>query len=89
MAVAPHRLNLLAATFFPLATLSAIFGAMFAMMHANQDHGLHNIDTPAIFWGVMAASVLGGAALGWLIARRPAPLQSPTALVVSKKVRRG
>jgi hypothetical protein len=75
MSVAAHRLNLLAATFFPLATSSAIFGALFAMMHAHQDHGLHNVDTPAIFWGATASSLIGGVILGWLIARKPSALE--------------
>jgi hypothetical protein len=87
MAVAAHRLNLLAATFFPLATLSAIFGAVFGMMHVNQDHGLDSIDTPALFWVAMGASLVGGLALGWLIGRKPAPVELP-AVVPRRKTRR-
>jgi hypothetical protein len=87
MAVAAHRLNLLAATFFPLATLSAIFGAVFGMMNANQDHGLDNIDTPALFWIAMAASLVGGLALGWLIGRKPAPVET-RAVTPKRKTRR-
>lgn len=40
MAVSSHRLNMLAAFFFPLATLSAIFGV-------NLKHGLENVNTIA------------------------------------------
>ena len=47
MAVSAHRLNLLAATFFPIATLSAIFGSVFAMMHAREYHGLDAANTPS------------------------------------------
>jgi hypothetical protein len=42
MAVASHRLNLLAATFFPIATISAIFS-----MHLS--HGLDISDRPYFF----------------------------------------
>ena len=75
MAVSAHRLNLLAATFFPVATLSAIFGAVFAMMHARQDHGLDAVNTPVLFWIAMAAGLFGGLLLGGLIARKPAPME--------------
>jgi len=51
MAVAAHRLNLLAATFFPLATLSSVYAAVFGMMLAHErEHGLHGIHTPQLFW---------------------------------------
>jgi len=85
MAVAAHRLNLLAATFFPLATLSAIFGAIFAMMHANEEHGLHNVDTPLLFWVAMGAAIVGGVFLGFVIARKPTPLEPAT---VAKPMKR-
>lgn len=38
-----HRLNLLAALFFPIATVAAIFGM-------NLNHGLDTADTPWLFW---------------------------------------
>ncbi len=75
MAVAAHRLNLLAATFFPLATLSGVFGAVFAMMHVHRDHGLETVDTRLLFWLAMFAGLLGGILLGWLIAHKPSPLE--------------
>jgi hypothetical protein len=48
MAVAGYRLNLLAAAFFPVATLAAIFGM-------NLTHGLDGWNTPAHFWGILGA----------------------------------
>lgn len=86
MAVAAHRLNLLAATFFPLATMSAIFGALFAMMHAREDHGLYEVNLPLVFWCTMAAGLVGGVVLGWLIASKPAP--SEPVATRSSKLRR-
>jgi hypothetical protein len=87
MAVSAHRLNLLAATFFPVATLSAIFGAVFAMMHAREDHGLDAVNTPALFWVAMAAGLVGGLLLGRLIARRP-PAIELTAVANQRQLRR-
>jgi len=86
MAVAAHRLNLLAATFFPLATLSAVFGAVFGMMVAYEAHGLHDVDMPTVFGSVMAVGLVCGLVLGWLIARKPTPLEP--AAVVRKAIRR-
>ena len=75
MAVAAHRLNLLAATFFPLATLSTIFAAVFGMMLAHEkDHGMDGISSPALFWVLMSVGLAGGLLLGQLIARKPAPV---------------
>lgn len=71
MAVAGHRLNLLAATFFPLATLSTFFAAVYEMMHVHEDHGLHGVSTPALFWGAMGIGLLCGLVLARIIARRP------------------
>jgi hypothetical protein len=65
----------LAVTFFPVATLSALFGAVLGLMHAGQDHGLDAVNTPALFWIAIGAGLLGGLLLGWLIARKPAPLE--------------
>jgi hypothetical protein len=82
MAVAGHRLNLLAATFFPLATLSAIYGAVFGMILA---HGHQEWSTPALFWGIMGVGMVCGLILGRLIARRPAPLIKPEAKAKMKR----
>src|SRR5262249_3872042 len=78
MAVSAHRLNLRAATFFPVATLSAIFGAVFAMMQARHDHGLEAVNTPALFWIAMAVGLFGGLILGRLIARKPVTTEPAT-----------
>ncbi|QDU15381.1 CorA family divalent cation transporter [Gimesia maris] len=51
-----HRLNLLIAYFFPIATLSAIFGSNF-------QHGYEKYQTPWPFW-IMVAT---GLALGFVI----------------------
>ena len=64
MAVSAHRLNLLAAIFFPLATLSAIFGM-------NLEHGLPQ-QSNGVFWMVLAIGLLSGMFLTMLIAARPA-----------------
>ncbi len=57
MAESAHRFNLLAAVFFPLVTISAIFGMNFR-------HGFENVDRePMVFWLI----VVGGLILGLLI----------------------
>lgn len=56
MAVSAHRLNLLAAFFFPLATLSAIFGI-------NLVHGYEHFATPLPFLAVLAIGLVAGMAL--------------------------
>lgn len=70
VAESAYRLNLLVATFFPVATLSAIFS-----MHL--PHGLDAYAQPAMFWGLLVFGLLCGALLASLIAARPAPL-APT-----------
>lgn len=60
MAASAHRLNLLAATFFPLATLTSIFGMNF-------HHGLESLDTGP-FPLPMLAVLGGGLFLGLVIA---------------------
>jgi hypothetical protein len=72
MAVSAHRLNLLVAVFFPIATLSAIFGM-------NLDHGLDSAGNPLAFWGVLAVGFVGGLLLTSVIASRPAPPSAPPA----------
>ena len=64
MAVSAHRLNLLAAIFFPIATLSAIFGM-------NLEHGLPP-NSSEVFWVVLAIGLFSGMLLTLLIASRPA-----------------
>ena len=53
MAAAAHRLNVMVAIFFPIATLATIFGM-------NLEHGLENVG-PVLFWVVLFAGVLVGA----------------------------
>jgi hypothetical protein len=78
MTVSAHRLNLLAATFFPLATLSAIYSAIFGMILA---HGEQEWSTPALFWGILGVGLVCGLVLGKLIARKPAPSSTSVARV--------
>lgn len=82
MAVAAHRLNLLAATFFPLATVSAVYGAIFGMFLA---HDRQEWSTPALFWCILGLGLVSGFVLGRLIARKPAPLTKPVAKVRAKR----
>jgi hypothetical protein len=66
MAVSAYRLNLLVATFFPVATLSAIFS-----MHL--PHGLDDFTQPPFFWALLGTGLLFGVFLATLIAARPSP----------------
>jgi hypothetical protein len=68
MAVAAHRLNVLVALFFPVATLMAIFGA-------NLHHGLENWETDHAPWVLLVVTLMGlllGSMLMWIV-RRPSP----------------
>lgn len=61
---ASHRLNILAALFFPLTAIASLFGM-------NLAHGL-NEHRPTIFWLVFAAGTgLGFAMKGWVLAKSP------------------
>lgn len=64
MAVATHRLNLLAALFFPIATLSSILGM-------NLVHGLEGTPAPHTFYVVLAIGLVTGLLLAVIVARRP------------------
>lgn len=69
MAVAAHRLNVLAAFFFPVATLMAIFGA-------NLRHGWEDVSAP---WPILVVLALG-LACGFALAKfisRPVALARP------------
>ncbi|MBL9125813.1 MAG: magnesium transporter CorA family protein [Planctomycetaceae bacterium] len=66
MAVAAHRLNVLAAIFFPMGTLAAIFGM-------NLTHGLEQWNSPWAFWLVLGCAFMSGLVLAALVVRRPAP----------------
>jgi Mg2+ and Co2+ transporter CorA len=57
---ASHRLNILAALFFPMMTVSSLLGM-------NLAHGL-NPNSPIIFWTVFAAGLLLGLAImAWVL----------------------
>lgn len=61
---AGQRLNLLAAVFFPIATLAAVFGM-------NMQHGLEHLAEPWLFWVIL----LVGIAMGLMVRSFVAPLQ--------------
>ena len=63
MAVASHRLNLLAAFFFPIATLSAVFGV-------NLKFGWEEAPAPVPFLVVMAVGLVMGAGLAMFVVPR-------------------
>ncbi len=63
MAVASHRLNVLAALFFPVATLSAVLGM-------NIPHGLEKSAAPYTFLAVLAGGFLTGVIISAMIVRR-------------------
>ena len=63
MATAAHRLNLMASFFFPIATLSAIFGM-------NILHGWEDEPGPIPFLVLIMAGLLGGVFLT-LILQQP------------------
>ncbi len=66
MAVAAHRLNILAALFFPIAALTAIFGV-------NLEHGWENTLAPWPFLTVISIGLLMGIFLSLLIGAKVAP----------------
>jgi Mg2+ and Co2+ transporter CorA len=53
MAISAHRLNMLVAFFFPLATLSGILGV-------NLQHGLEFVAPPFLFLAFLAAGLISG-----------------------------
>jgi hypothetical protein len=70
MSVAAYRLNVLAAVFLPLATLSAIFGM-------NLPHGLEVGNQSAYFWCVLGGGLVGGLLLAQTLAQQPASAAAP------------
>jgi Mg2+ and Co2+ transporter CorA len=68
MASAAHRLNVLAAFFFPLATLSAVFGM-------DIPNGLESLRSPSLFFAVIIVGLILGAGLTLLL-RLPRKKQS-------------
>jgi hypothetical protein len=82
MAVAAHRLNLLAALFFPVATLSAVYSAIFGMILA---HGEQGWSTPALFWFLLGLGMVGGLVLARFIAHKPPPIVKPAVRAKAKR----
>lgn len=71
MAVSAHRLNLLMAAFFPVATLGTVFGM-------NVSQGLNNAVKSPLLWAVLAAGLMCGMILAAMIARKPVhPARKP------------
>lgn len=68
MAMSAHRLNLLAALFFPVTAISSIFGMNFPS-------GLESIPGQWLFWGILGGGFLTGALLTQVIAQKPAPFE--------------
>ena len=56
MAISAHRLNILAAFFFPMVTLATIFGM-------SLEHGFERLYAPLPFFGLIAFGLL----LGWFL----------------------
>lgn len=64
MALSAHRLNVLVAFFFPIATLCAIFGT-------NLDTGLEHLHPPYPFLATIAAGMVIGVVLKVAVTRKP------------------
>jgi hypothetical protein len=71
MAVSAHRLNLLVAFFFPIATLAAIFGT-------NLEHGLEKFSPPLPFVAMMAVGFVLGFGLRAFVTRNKEPASGQT-----------
>lgn len=66
MAVSSHRLNVLAAFFFPIATLSSVFGT-------NLIHGFEQKHAPWLFLGMLGVGLLIGLILKAIVTRQRPP----------------
>ena len=64
MAVSAHRLNILVAFFFPIATLTAVFGV-------NLRTGLEDAAPPFLFLGVITMGLFFGGILTAFVTRKP------------------
>ncbi len=71
MAVSAHRLNVLAALFFPVTAMSSIFGMNFAS-------GLEPVAGPWLFWLILVAGFISGLLLMLVITNRPLVKEEPT-----------
>lgn len=70
MAASAHRLNLLAAVFFPITAISSIFGMNIAS-------GLETVPGRWLFWVVLGVGFLSGLILSRMIARPPRLEKTP------------
>lgn len=77
MAVAAHRLNLLVATFFPVATLSAVFGM-------NLHLGIEPEHHPTLFAALLVAGLVSGLLLALVIVKKPSRPSAPAKKYVKK-----
>lgn len=64
MALAAHRLNLLAALFFPITAISSVFGM-------NLPNGLEGTANSSLFWGILCIGLSFGLMLTKLITEKP------------------
>lgn len=64
MSLSAHRLNILAAIFFPTTAISSIFGM-------NIKHGLESVPSTVLFWGLLILGFFVGLILAVAIAQRP------------------
>jgi Mg2+ and Co2+ transporter CorA len=64
MSIAGYRLNLLAAMFFPIATIATVFGM-------NLRHGFEDDRTGAVFWSLLVVGLACGTVLALAIAKKP------------------
>ena len=70
MSVAGYRLNLLAATFFPIATIGTIFGM-------NLSHGFESPSYRGLFWFLIMFGLISGFVLARVIAKKPGRTAHP------------
>jgi len=85
MAVAAHRLNLMAATLLPIATLSGVYGAIFGMILAHRENSEHEWSTPELFWSILGLGLVCGFVLAKVITRKPTPIGEPVAKAKAKR----
>ena len=71
MAVSAHRLNILAALFFPLTALGSLFGM-------NLASGLENATSSSLFWGILGVGFSSGLILTRVISSKPAKFADQT-----------
>jgi hypothetical protein len=81
MAVSGHRLNVMAALFLPLATISSLLGM-------NLVHGMETWPSPQTFFNVAVAGIAAGLILALFISRRARAPEPPKNRKSAKKPRR-